>query len=125
VVRVSRHSGVRFLVVGGLSIAIDAGSLWVLHGLLGIWLPVATATAYLISLTFNFAANRLWTFDARGAAGRHLVRYASLVAVNLLLTVLLVQLLTVIGLPYLVSKLCTAALLASGNYFASRIWVFD
>lgn len=123
--RVTRHSGVRFLVVGGLSVAIDAGALFVLHGLLDVWLPVATAAAFLLSLGFNFALNRAWTFGASGAAHWHLLRYISLVAVNLSLTVVLVQVLTWLGLPYLISKLCTTALLAVGNYFLSRVWVFD
>jgi putative flippase GtrA len=125
VARVTGHSATRFLLVGALSVGIDAGMLYVLHGLAGIWLPVATAMSYLISLAFNFAVNRAWTFEATGAAGRHLIRYLTLVAVNLGLTVLLVQLLTVMGLPYLASKLCTAAVLAVANYFVSRAWVYD
>jgi putative flippase GtrA len=121
----SRHSGVRFLIVGGLSVAIDAGSLFVLHGVLGVWLPLATAVAYMISIGVNFGLNRLWTFEAGGAARWHLLRYVLLVAANLTLTVVLVQLLTWLGLPYLVSKLCTTAVLAVSNYFISREWVFD
>ena len=124
VARVTGHSATRFLLVGGLSIGIDAGALYVLHGLAGIWLPVATATSYLISLAFNFAVNRAWTFEATGGAGRHLLRYLILVAANLLVTVVLVEGLTVMGLPYLASKLCTAALLAVVNYFVSRAWVY-
>lgn len=123
--RLGRHSGVRFLVVGGLSVGIDAGMLFVLHGLFGVWLPLATATSYLLSIGFNFGLNRLWTFEASGAAHWHLFRYVLLVAANLTLTVLLVQLLTWLGLPYLVSKLCTTAVLAVSNYFLSREWVFD
>lgn len=123
--RLGRHSGVRFLVVGGLSVGVDAGMLFVLHGLLGVWLPLATATSYLLSIGINFGLNRFWTFEASGAAGWHVLRYVLLVAANLTLTVVLVQLLTWLGLPYLVSKLCTTAVLAISNYFISREWVFD
>jgi putative flippase GtrA len=123
--RVSQHSGIRFLIVGGLSAAVDAGSLYVLHGVLDIWLPVATAIAFLVAFGINFGLNRIWTFEATGNARWHLVRYGSLVLVNLALTVLLVQALTWLGLIYLVSKVLTTATLAVSNYFVSRRWVFD
>jgi putative flippase GtrA len=123
--KISRHSAVRFLIVGGLSVAIDTGTLFVLHGLLGVWLPLATAVSYLVSVGVNFALNRLWTFDAHGDARWHLLRYALLLGANLALTVVLVQVLTWMGLPYLVSKLCTTAVLAVSNYFISRRWVFN
>ena len=47
-----------------------------------------------------------------------------LVVANLVLTVLLVPILTWAGLPYLVSKLGTNAVLAVLNYLVSRRWVF-
>ncbi|MHC8503383.1 GtrA family protein [Pseudonocardia bannensis] len=104
--------------------AIDAGSLFVLHGVLGLWLPLATAMAFLIAFGVNFGLNRIWTFQATGAAGMHLLRYVSLVAANLGMTVVLVQGLTWLGLPYLISKLCTTAVLAVVNYVVSKKWVF-
>lgn len=120
----SRHSAVRFLAVGGLSVVVDAGLLVLLHGVLAIWLPVAAALAFAGAFVVNFGLNRAWVFGSAGAVHRQLVRYLTLVAVNLVLTVILVPALTWLGLPYLVAKLVTTGALAVLNYLASRTWIF-
>jgi putative flippase GtrA len=122
--RIGEHSGVRFLVVGGLSVAVDVGSLYVLHGVLQVWLPVATATAYLVSFGVNFTLNRIWTFGSTGTPHGQLLRYGGLFTMNLGLTVVLVQFLSTLGMPYLLSKVCTTAVLSTMNYFVSRRWIF-
>lgn len=120
----SRHSAVRFLIVGGLSIAADAAALVLLHGVLGVWLPAATALAYAAAFVVNFGLNRVWAFRATGGLGSQLGRYVALVAVNLSVTVVLVPALTWLGLPYLLSKLVTAAGLAVVNYLVSKRFIF-
>ncbi len=124
ITRVSQHSGTRFAAVGGLSFVADAGSLYVLHGLLGIWLPLATTLAFGVAFVVNFGLNRLWAFGSSGAVGHQLTRYLLLVVTNLVLTVALVQSLTWLGLPYLISKAVTTVGLAVMNYFVSRRWIF-
>jgi putative flippase GtrA len=120
----ARHSAVRFLVVGVLSLATDAGSLFLLHGVLGIWLPLATALAYAVAFMVNFGLNRAWAFAASGGMGRQLWRYLALVAVNLFFTVLLVQSLVWLGVEYLVAKMMIAIGLAVINYIVSKKWIF-
>ncbi|HCT81500.1 MAG TPA: hypothetical protein DGG94_20665 [Micromonosporaceae bacterium] len=115
---------VRFLIVGVLSLAADAGALFLLHGVIRIWLPVATALAYGIAFFVNFGLNRAWVFQASGSMTRHLQRYMGLVVVNLLLTVIAVQSLTWLGMQYMVAKIATAVVLAVANFFVSRRWVF-
>jgi len=122
--RTSRHSGFRYVVVGAASVAVDAGTLYLLHGRAGLWLPVATALAFVAAFGVNFGLNRAWSFDGVRPLGRQLSRYFALVALNLPATVLAVQALTWLGLPYLVAKLVTAAVLAVVNYLVSRRWVF-
>jgi putative flippase GtrA len=122
--KAARSSLVRFVVVGGLSFATDFGSLYLLHGVLGILLAPATVMAFAIAFVVNFGLNRIWAFRASGAVGQQLRRYLYLVAVNLVLTVLIVQGLTLLGLPYLVAKACSTAVLTVGNYFVSRKWIF-
>jgi putative flippase GtrA len=123
--RLTRSSGFRFLVVGGTSVAVDAGLLYVLHGLLGMWLEPATALSFLAGLVVNFALNRRWSFASTGRMGSQAVRYAALVAVNLLVTVVLVKALTALGLMYLVAKVLTTAVLSVVNYFVSQKWIFS
>jgi putative flippase GtrA len=118
------NSALRFLVVGGLSLAADTGALFVLHGVLGIWLPVATALAYAVAFVVNFGLNRTWAFGAGGAIGPQLWRYLALVAVNLVLTVVVVQGLVWVGVTYLAAKVVTATGLAVINYLVSRKLIF-
>lgn len=120
----TRRSSVRFLIVGGLSVATDTGALFVFHGVLGIWLPVATVLAFAVAFVVNFGLNRAWAFGATGGMGGQVWRYLALVMVNLAATVLLVQGLTSAGLPYLVAKVITAAGLAVVNYLVSKKWIF-
>ncbi|GIE35556.1 hypothetical protein Ait01nite_086010 [Actinoplanes italicus] len=125
VLRITRSSGFRFLVVGGTSVVVDAGLLWVLHGLVGMWLEPATALSFLAGLVVNFALNRQWSFASTGRMRSQAVRYAALVAVNLLVTVVLVKALTTLGVMYLIAKVFTTALLSVVNYFVSRKWIFS
>ena len=122
--RATRSSAVRFLIAGVLSFVADAGLLYVLHGLLHVWLPLATALAFAGAFVVNFGLNRVWAFQAGGAVGRQLFRYVCLVVANLFATVALVSGLAALGLPYLVAKACATALLAVVNYVVSRKWIF-
>ncbi|MEU4164356.1 GtrA family protein [Actinoplanes sp. NPDC026670] len=124
VVRLYRSSGFRFLLVGGASVVVDAGLLYVLHGLAGLRLEPATALAFLAGFVVNFALNRQWSFASTGRLRRQLAAYLALVAANLLVTVVLVRALTALGLMYLVAKVLTTAALSVANYLVSRKWIF-
>jgi putative flippase GtrA len=114
----------RFAVIGVLSFVVDAGTLFVAHGLLGIWLPLATAIAYGIAFSVNFGLNRRWSFASTGAVGGQVSRYFVLIGVNYVITVALVTGIAAAGLNYLVAKAIVAAVAAVVNYFACRYWVF-
>lgn len=115
---------VRFVTVGLLSLLADAGSLWVLHGLLGVPLALAAALAFGIAFFVNFGLNRLWAFQSQGAVGGQLWRYLALVAANLALTVVMVPGIASLGVPYLVAKLLTTGVLFLANYVISQRWIF-
>jgi putative flippase GtrA len=122
--RVARHSAVRFLLVGGLSAGIDAGLLVLLHGVLGVWLPLATYLAVATSFVVNFSVNRFWSFHSFHPVGRQLYRYLILAAGNWAFTVAMVTGLVWLGLHYLVAKAFTLAVAAVLNYIGYRLWVF-
>lgn len=115
---------VRFVLVGGVSAAIDTGLLWLLHGVLGVWLPVATFAGVSTAFVVNFLLNRWWVFGSASPAGGQLVRYLMLAAVNWGLTVLGVSTLAAAGTNYLVARLSVLAVLTVLNFIGYRTWVF-
>jgi putative flippase GtrA len=121
---VSSHNASRFLLVGGVSYLFDVGSLITLHGVLHMALPVATTMSYAATLAVNFGLNRAFAFRSGGLFGRSLLRYLALLAVNYVVTVLLVTGLTAAGMSYVVAKTQATVMIAATNYFAYRWWVF-
>jgi putative flippase GtrA len=115
---------IKFAVVGAIGFVIDIGLLWLLHGVLHVWLPAATALAYLVSFAISFVLSRNWVFPDAGAMRRQVYRYCWLVAGVLLMTVLGVQALAWLGVPYLIAKVLVSGVVAVVNYAASRWWVF-
>lgn len=115
----------RFLVTGGLAYLVDTGALLSLHELANWPLPWATTGAYVGAFALTFMLNRTWVFDApSGAMGPQLVRYLILVGLNYLLTLLLVLGLAALGLPVVVAKTISVAVIAVLNFFAYRSFVF-
>jgi putative flippase GtrA len=114
----------RFLIIGVLSFILDAGTLFLTHGLLHMWLPLATTLAYAVAFTVNFSLNRLWTFGSTTALTGQATRYAVLIGVNYLITLVMVNGLAAIGISYLLAKVMATAVIAGINYVAYRNWVF-
>src|SRR5258708_3852379 len=90
----------------------DLSLLLLLHGLAHMWLPLATALAYLVAFAISFVLSREWVFPDAGDMRRQLYRYLCLVAGVLLLTVAGVQALVWLAVPYLVAKVITSGLVA-------------
>jgi putative flippase GtrA len=120
------HPLPRFLITGAMTAAVDLGALAWLHAGLHLQLAASTALAYGCAFAVNFSLSRSWAFAAgrSGRARRQLARYLLLVGVNLVLTVAIVSGLTAVGVYYLAAKLVAIALLAVGNFFTYRHWVF-
>lgn len=120
----ARHNLIRFGVMGGLTFATDIFLLWLLHGVVHLWLWLATTLAYAVAFVIGFVLSREWVFPEAGRARAQLYRYCVLVVGVLLLTVFGVQALAWLGVPYLIAKLVTSGVVAIVNYVASRWWVF-
>jgi len=118
------HSLVRFLLIGGASAALDTGVLYLLHGVLGVVLPVATFIAVVAAFGFNFTLNRIWSFGSQSPVAGQFGRYLLLAAGNWVLTVALVTGLSALGLHYVVAKIITLAIASALNYVGYRMWVF-
>jgi putative flippase GtrA len=114
----------RFLIIGVLSFVVDAGTLFIAHGLLKVWLPLATTLAYGLSFVVNFGLNRRWAFGSTAAVNRQAARYMALVGVNFVITLLIVNGIAALGVSYLLAKVMATAVIAGINYLAYRNWVF-
>ena len=116
---------VGYLVIGGGSVVIDVGLLFLLHSVVGVPLSIATAISFLVSLAFNFVCNRLaMAGSATKQLLRHAYRYGLLVVANLAVTVAVVTAAPRVGVPYLIAKLAVVAASTCWNFVLYRRWVF-
>lgn len=118
------HSAVRYLIVGGLSFAVDFGLLVLLHEVFHWEVGIASATAFLSSLVFNFLVQRKFSFESTHRTHVSMIRYGILVVANTLATVLIVQLLTPTVLGYMGGKVISTAAMTVWNFFLYQHWVF-
>jgi putative flippase GtrA len=116
----------RFVGTSLTTFVLDTGALLLLHNLLGSLLT-AVVLARVVSGTANFVLNRHLVFaDAdlsrpRWGAAR---RYAALAAMLLLANYLLLAALYSTGLPLLLAKLVTEAVLVGTSYAVQARYVF-
>jgi putative flippase GtrA len=119
-----RSSVVKFLVVGGLSFAIDLGTLAVLHDVFHVDLWIATPIAFIVSLLFNFGAQRSFTFRSKSRRDVSFLKYLALVAFNTVATDVIVNAVVALGLSYAIGKVVSTGLTMAWNYFLYRHWIF-
>lgn len=122
--RLSSNRLLRFLLVGGLSFALDLGLLILLHEGFGVDLWIATPIAFLSSLVFNFLIQRSFTFKSTRGRGSSMIRYGVLVIFNTLMTDVIVNLFHNLDLTYTAGKVVATALTMVWNFFLYKHWVF-
>lgn len=120
-----RHHFIRYLFVGGTTFILDFGILYVLHGFLKLNLAASTSVAYWVSISYNFALNRYWTFDSREKESlkRHITTYMALLVFNYLFTVTLVS---IVGehISYVYAKALAVAISMIWTYFIYKNYIF-
>jgi putative flippase GtrA len=105
-------------------LTLDISTLFVLHGLLGVNLAVATSIAYVTGLVSNYLVNRRLVFSSEGPHARSAMRYGLLVLFNYLATIIIVTIATSAGIPYLIGKFVAVGGTLIWNFLAYRHWVF-
>lgn len=90
------HQLVRYIFVGGTTFFIDIVILYILHQGLKFNIEISTATAYVLSIIYNFILNRQWTFSTREKESlkKHMAAYGLLLSFNGLFTVVSVSLMS-------------------------------
>lgn len=114
----------RFIIVGGISFAIDLGLLMLLHEVFGVELWLATPIAFLTSLGFNFALQRIFTFRARNSTKVSFLKYCLLVAFNTLAVDVIVNFVDWLGAGYQVGKVVSTIMITAWNFLLYKHWIF-
>ncbi|GAA1994371.1 bifunctional glycosyltransferase family 2/GtrA family protein [Microbacterium pumilum] len=116
---------IRFTGSSLLAFAVDTVALLVLVALTG-WLIPAIVAARAISASVNFAVNRRVVFRAPSEGGMRgqAVRYAMLAIALLASNIVWIEGLTAIGIPLILAKIATEAVLFVTSYGVQRSFVF-
>lgn len=122
--RVLASELVRFLIVGGLSFAIDFGLLVLLHEVLLVELWIATPIAFLTSLVFNFLLQRIFTFKAQNGRSVSFLKYCILVVFNTFAVDFIVNFAEWIGVGYQIGKIFATIVITGWNYVLYKQWIF-
>ncbi|NNC13046.1 GtrA family protein [Planctomonas sp. JC2975] len=115
---------VRYLVVGGLSFVIDFGLLALFEEVFHWQTWIATAVAFLLSVIFNYIAQRTYSFDSNTPHGKTLVRYVILLAFNTVATSVIVSLGAKTPLTWAGAKIVATGMTTLWNYFVFKYWIF-
>ncbi|MCQ1949506.1 GtrA family protein [Arthrobacter sp. zg-Y859] len=114
----------RYLLVGGVSFAVDFFLLVLLHEYFGVELWLATPIAFLTSFAANYFLSRFFTFAGSGARGTSFVKYVALVLFNTVAASLIVSGFEAVGSSYMLGKVASTAMMTVWNYFLYKHFVF-
>lgn len=123
--RVLRHSLTRYLVVGGLSYAVNVLLLNLLVEV--VHLPrawVAAPAAFLLTFVVSYTLQRVFAFRSEADVTGSVVRYTILVAINLVAQSLIHAGCERAGLGLATSQFIATGVTTVWNYFAYKHWVY-
>lgn len=120
---VTRHSGFRYLVVGGSAFLVDLGLVALLHEGVGMAVWLASGIGFVLSFAYTYLVQRL-AFRSTAAHGGAVLRYSVLAAVNTVATAVIVQVLSTTVIAWVGGKVVATVVTTVWNYFAYRYWVF-
>jgi len=114
-----------FIVLNSCTFAVDLVLLTLLHGGLGVALPVAVTVAYACAFTLSYFLNRILNFRSHAAVGPQFAVYVVVVAVNYLAFILgACSALVALGVEYHLARIAAGACEAVYIYSAMRWVVF-
>ena len=111
-----------YVIVGLLSAIIDLTALNILITLdTTQWLAVTIA--FIAGFVFNVKAHALFTF-ASPLTSKSALKFTAVVAVNYLLTLLIIESLTALSCSLMTAKVVSLPIIAVSGYFLGRHWAF-
>lgn len=111
-----------YVIVGSLSAIIDLAALNILLRLETTqWLAVSVA--FVAGFVFNVKAHALFTF-ASPLTSKSALKFTAVVAVNYLLTLLIIEALTAFSCSLMTAKVVSLPIIAVTGYILGRHWAF-
>lgn len=114
---------VRFATVGASGVVVNLGAMWLVHGQLGVWFPLASAVATETAIVWNYAGNELWTYHLRRLSLRRLAKFNAAALVALALTVSVATASASVLSP-LLAQLAGIAVGSAANFAAHFGWIW-
>lgn len=121
------NNKVRYLLVGGTSVAMEYGVFLVLANVIGVGAVVANIISFLTGFFYSFIFHCGWTFkgDYQHGVKRQFVGYATLATINVVATSVLISVqVDVIHIPAFIAKLVCMALVVVWNYLLLNRVIF-
>ncbi|MDR1087798.1 MAG: GtrA family protein [Coriobacteriales bacterium] len=118
------RQGLRYLVVGFSSAAIELVLFFVLYQVLGIFVVASNVVALTAATVFNFTLSRTWTFQSVQSLPRSLVLYLVLFAWNQFFSSVAIVGLIDLGVPAMLAKVITMGVIVCWNFVLYRKVVF-
>jgi putative flippase GtrA len=116
--------GVRYVLVGGSSAALELVIFWVASNPFQLDVKVANVIAVLIATVANFAMNRQWTFKSSSHWLRSAILYVTLWTLNLVFTTSVIAFADANGFNATLAKIGTMAVVTLWNFWLFRKVVF-
>lgn len=113
----------RFSASSLLSFVIDYGLFCALMALTGLTV-LSNVLARIVSAAVNFSLNRIFVFGSRAHIFRSAFRYFLLAVVVLVFNTCILKLMIAAGLPYMIAKVITEALMFLFSWSVQRLFVF-
>jgi putative flippase GtrA len=111
-----------YVLVGAVSAAIDLLTLSILIEV-GIKQWSAVTTAFAAGFIFNIKAHSVFTFNSQ-LNRKSGIRFTAVVAINYLLTLIVIETLTIFSVELFSAKLVSLPIIAVTGYLLGRHWAF-
>ncbi|GAB78460.1 GtrA family protein [Austwickia chelonae] len=122
--RILRHSIVRYLVVGGLSFAVNVVIFNILVEVVGWSRAVSAPISFALTFFVSYTLQRAFAFRSEADVTGSAIRYLILAGFNTLAQMPIHWICEQIGLGLFTSQFIGTAITTVWNYFAYKHWVY-
>lgn len=118
-----------YLFFGGCTTAVNFVAYYLLYDVLGVQNVPSTAIAWFAAVLFAYITNKIWVFENRCFAAKHLLReslsfFAARAATGAIDIGIMYLFVDVLHFNALVMKILSNIIVVILNYFFSKFWIF-